>query len=83
MLLGMSREEVDHRFDKIAAFADIGEYLDQPVKTYSSGMLVRLAFAVQVQIDRIFSLWTRRWRLAMRSFKSAVFPVSKSCCPMV
>lgn len=51
MLLGMSREEVDQRFDKIAAFADIGEYLDQPVKTYSSGMLVRLAFAVQVQID--------------------------------
>lgn len=51
MLLGMSREEVDNRFDKIAAFADIGEYLDQPVKTYSSGMLVRLAFAVQVQID--------------------------------
>ncbi|MCE4068986.1 MULTISPECIES: ABC transporter ATP-binding protein [Pseudomonas] len=51
MLLGMSRDEVDQRFDKIAAFADIGEYLDQPVKTYSSGMLVRLAFAVQVQID--------------------------------
>lgn len=51
MLLGMSREEVNERFDKIAAFADIGEYLDQPVKTYSSGMLVRLAFAVQVQID--------------------------------
>lgn len=51
MLLGMSREDVDQRFDKIAAFADIGEYIDQPVKTYSSGMLVRLAFAVQVQID--------------------------------
>lgn len=51
MLLGMSREEVDNRFDQIAAFADIGEYLEQPVKTYSSGMLVRLAFAAQVQID--------------------------------
>jgi lipopolysaccharide transport system ATP-binding protein len=51
MLLGMTRDEVDARFDKIAAFADIGAYLDQPVKTYSSGMLVRLAFAVQVQID--------------------------------
>lgn len=51
MLLGMTREQVDERFDKIAAFADIGEYLEQPVKTYSSGMLVRLAFAVQVQID--------------------------------
>lgn len=51
MLLGMTHDEVDARFDKIAAFADIGSYLDQPVKTYSSGMLVRLAFAVQVQID--------------------------------
>lgn len=51
MLLGMTHDEVDRRFDKIAAFADIGAYLDQPVKTYSSGMLVRLAFAVQVQID--------------------------------
>lgn len=51
MLLGMTREEVESRFDKIASFADIGPHLDQPVKTYSSGMLVRLAFAVQVQIE--------------------------------
>lgn len=51
MLLGMTHDEVDERFDKIAAFADIGDHLDQPVKTYSSGMLVRLAFAVQVQIE--------------------------------
>lgn len=49
-ILGLSREEIDERFDRIAAFADIGDYLDQPVKTYSSGMLVRLAFAVQVQV---------------------------------
>ncbi len=51
MLLGLSREEIENRFDAIAAFADIGEYLEQPVKTYSSGMLVRLAFAVQVQVE--------------------------------
>lgn len=51
MLLGMSREEIENRFDAIAAFADIGEHLEQPVKTYSSGMLVRLAFAVQVQVE--------------------------------
>jgi lipopolysaccharide transport system ATP-binding protein len=50
-LLGLSREEVDKRFDSIAAFADIGAFLDQPVKTYSSGMMVRLAFAVQVQVE--------------------------------
>src|SRR5262249_24719841 len=44
-ILGLSREQVAERFDAIAAFADIGQFLDQPVKTYSSGMLVRLAFA--------------------------------------
>lgn len=50
-ILGLSREEIDTRFDDIAAFADIGDFLDQPVKTYSSGMYVRLAFAVQACID--------------------------------
>lgn len=50
-VLGLSRREVDDRFDAIAGFADIGEFIDQPVKTYSSGMLVRLAFAVQVQVE--------------------------------
>lgn len=50
-LLGMARGQIDAKFDAIAAFADIGQHLDHPVKTYSSGMLVRLAFAVQVQLD--------------------------------
>jgi lipopolysaccharide transport system ATP-binding protein len=47
-LLGLSRKEIDSRFDDIAAFADIGEFIEQPVKTYSSGMFVRLAFAVNI-----------------------------------
>ena len=47
-VLGLSKEEVDERFDDIAAFADIGEFIEQPVKTYSSGMFVRLAFAVNI-----------------------------------
>lgn len=51
MLMGLSRADVENRFDEIAAFADIGDVLDRPVKTYSSGMLVRLAFAVQVAIS--------------------------------
>lgn len=50
-ILGFSRAEIDDRFDRIASFADIGDFLDQPVKTYSSGMVVRLAFAVQVQVE--------------------------------
>jgi len=45
-ILGVSREETLARLDEIAAFADIGEFFDQPVKTYSSGMTVRLAFAI-------------------------------------
>jgi lipopolysaccharide transport system ATP-binding protein len=50
-LLGLSQDQIDLSFDSIASFADIGSHLDQPVKTYSSGMLVRLAFAVQVQVE--------------------------------
>lgn len=50
-LLGLKRDEIESRFDSIVAFADIGPFLDQPVRTYSSGMAVRLAFAVQSQID--------------------------------
>lgn len=50
-LLGMPREETDARFGEIEAFAEIGAFIDQPIKTYSSGMLVRLAFSVQVQVE--------------------------------
>lgn len=51
LLLGLTRAEIDARFESIVAFADIGHFIDQPVKTYSSGMVVRLAFAVQAQIE--------------------------------
>lgn len=50
-VLGLKKEDIDERFDDIAAFADIGEFIEQPVKTYSSGMFLRLAFAVQAHID--------------------------------
>lgn len=50
-ILGLSREDALARFDDIAAFADIGDFIDQPVKTYSSGMMMRLAFAVQTAVE--------------------------------
>lgn len=50
-MIGFSREEIDARLDDILTFADIGEFINQPVKTYSSGMFVRLAFAVAINID--------------------------------
>jgi lipopolysaccharide transport system ATP-binding protein len=50
-ILGLSRAETDRRFQSIEEFAEIGEFLDQPVKTYSSGMAVRLAFSVAIHVD--------------------------------
>jgi lipopolysaccharide transport system ATP-binding protein len=50
-ILGMTRREIDRKFDAIVAFAGIGKFLDTPVKRYSSGMYVRLAFAVAAHVD--------------------------------
>lgn len=51
VILGFSRKEMDARFDEIINFAEIGDFIDQPVKIYSSGMFVRLAFAVQACLE--------------------------------
>ena len=50
-LMGLSQQEIKDRLDSIISFADIGEFIDRPVRTYSSGMYVRLAFAVAVSVD--------------------------------
>ncbi|MGJ0490217.1 ABC transporter ATP-binding protein [Methylobacter sp.] len=50
-VLGLSKEETDERFNDIITFADISDFIEQPVKTYSSGMMVRLAFAVIAHVD--------------------------------
>ncbi len=50
-ILGFSRKDMDRKYRDIIEFAEIGEFIDQPVKTYSSGMLVRLAFAVAIHVD--------------------------------
>ncbi|MFS2033158.1 ABC transporter ATP-binding protein [Polaromonas sp. CT11-55] len=48
---GFTKADMDARFDRIASFADIGEFIDQPVRTYSSGMYVRLAFSVAIHVE--------------------------------
>jgi lipopolysaccharide transport system ATP-binding protein len=50
-ILGLSTRQIDQRYNDITAFAEIGTFIDQPVKTYSSGMVVRLAFAVAINVD--------------------------------
>ncbi|PHM09245.1 ABC transporter ATP-binding protein [Nostoc sp. 'Peltigera malacea cyanobiont' DB3992] len=50
-ILGLSKQEIQAKYDEIASFADIGDFIDQPVKTYSSGMFVRLAFAIAVSVN--------------------------------
>jgi homopolymeric O-antigen transport system ATP-binding protein len=50
-ILGLSKKELDQRYSSIEAFAEIGEFIDEPVRTYSSGMAVRLAFSVAIHVD--------------------------------
>ena len=50
-ILGLSRREIDRKFRQIEEFAEIGDFIDQPVKTYSSGMAIRLAFAVAINVE--------------------------------
>ena len=50
-ILGLTTRQIDERYKDIEAFAEIGDFIDQPVKTYSSGMVVRLAFAVAINVD--------------------------------
>jgi ABC-type polysaccharide/polyol phosphate transport system ATPase subunit len=51
MMLGLSKAEISRRFDDIVSFAELGEFIDEPVKTYSSGMYMRLGFAVAINVD--------------------------------
>ena len=61
-MMGFSREEIDARLQDILDFADIGDFVYQPVKSYSSGMFVRLAFAVAIISTPRSLSWTRPFR---------------------
>ena len=50
-VLGLSKKEIDQKYQEIVDFADIGDFINQPVKTYSSGMMIRLAFSVQIAVN--------------------------------
>ena len=65
-ILGMSRAEIDRKFDEIVDFSGVEKFLDTPVKRYSSGMYVRLAFAVAAHLEPETLLSTRCWRSATR-----------------
>jgi len=73
--MGLSREEVDGRFEDIAAFADIGDFIDRPVKTYSSGMYVRLAFATAVCVEPDILMVMKHLLLAIFFFSRSALPI--------
>jgi ABC-type polysaccharide/polyol phosphate transport system ATPase subunit len=50
-IMGLSKQQVDDRYEEIVQFSELGEFIDQPLRTYSSGMIVRLAFSVAVNVD--------------------------------
>ena len=51
IMLGLSKREIEHRFDEIVEFAELADFIDEPVKTYSSGMYMRLGFSVAIHVD--------------------------------
>jgi len=96
-ILGLSKAEINAKYDEIVAFADIGDFLDRPVKTYSSGMMVRLAFSVAVQVnpdilivDEALSVGDVRFQVKcarkfeeLRGRNTTILLVSHSCSDVV
>jgi lipopolysaccharide transport system ATP-binding protein len=80
LLLGLDRAEILRRFDEIVAFAEIGDALDRPVKTYSSGMIMRLAFAVQVLTDPDILILDEALSVGDFFFQQKCFGYIRSLC---
>jgi lipopolysaccharide transport system ATP-binding protein len=77
-LLGLSRADIDAQLDDMLAFAEIGASIDQPVKTYSSGMVVRLAFAVMAHVKADILVIDEALAVGGCIFRSEVYPISQS-----
>lgn len=68
-VIGMSRQELEEKYDQIVAFADIGEFIDQPLYTYSSGMALRLGFSIAVHADPDIFLLDEGFAVGDEDFK--------------
>lgn len=79
-LTGFSRSEMDARFDQIAAFADIGEFVERPVRTYSNGMFVRLAFAVAINLEPDILVVDEALAVGDAQFQAKCFKKIRSLC---
>lgn len=72
-ILGMRRREIDRKFDEIVEFAGVGDFLDMPVKHYSSGMLMRLGFSVAIHTDSDIILVDEAWSIGDADFQAKSF----------
>ncbi|MGB9604607.1 MAG: ABC transporter ATP-binding protein [Bryobacteraceae bacterium] len=72
-LLGLSRGELNRRFDEIVEFSGIGEFLDEPLRTYSAGMILRLAFSVAIHVEAELMLFDEILAVGDQSFQAACF----------
>lgn len=79
-ILGFSRNDMEERFEYITKFADIGEFIDQPVKTYSRGMFVRLAFAVAISVDPDILVVDEALAVGDVSFQSKCYQRMREIC---
>lgn len=86
-LLGLSARQLRQRFEQIVGFAGIGEFLDEPLRTYSSGMILRLAFSVAIHVDADIMLFDEILTVGDQNFQAAclarIFELKRRGCAFV
>jgi len=86
-LLGMSARQLRQRFEQIVEFAGIGEFLDEPLRTYSSGMILRLAFSVAIHVEADIMLFDEVLAVGDQAFQAAclarIFELKRRGCTFV